>query len=607
MSLHESSLGDVTRGGQTTLHFFRMLGQVLKKFGAVLLFVYSIATFTQFWSNTDSYERYLGARYISTWIGYNILQNGENITPIDMPDGKTKRVKLKTIWGWNYLHSNWDGVLNKWIRAMIWSFLSVSLLVALLFWYIRRTGISQKAEDFLRGGQVVPAKELAQALRIKKKASDLVVAGMPLVFGSETSHILLAGSPGTGKSTLLRQLLGYIRHRGDRAICFSPSGDLIEWFYRDSDVILNPFDDRCPAWNLFDECEQDYHFDGFAAAMIPQPTKSDPFWNNSARVVLSSLIATMKGRGEYGVTGVLDRLTRWPLEDLYDYLRSTEAAALIDPASEKTAVSIRATAASFARALRYVGEEGDPFHIREWVLNDSGSDWVFLNARPDQIEAVRPLISAWIEIFTNTLMSLPADSKRRVWLIIDELPALNKIPSLSNFLAQARKYGGCGVIAFQQISQLRDRYGHDGAEDLAGLCATWVSMRQNDPETARWSANSFGETEILEAQENISYGAHEIRDGVSLSKTRKMRPLVLPSEILNLDDLEGYLRLPGDWPVGQYRMQYKKPKVIAPAFIPTSRKPASMAPIPTETRPDSDDQVVATAEPAQLNLDDDLV
>ena len=30
--LHSSSIGDVTRGGQLLIHFFRMLGQVLSKF-----------------------------------------------------------------------------------------------------------------------------------------------------------------------------------------------------------------------------------------------------------------------------------------------------------------------------------------------------------------------------------------------------------------------------------------------------------------------------------------------------------------------------------------------------------------------------------------------
>ena len=38
-----------------------------------------------------------------------------------------------------------------------------------------------------------------------------------------------------------------------------------------------------------------------------------------------------------------------------------------------------------------------------------------------------------------------ADTKKNLWIILDELPALGKIPSLKTASAEARKYGGCIV------------------------------------------------------------------------------------------------------------------------------------------------------------------
>lgn len=569
MSLHESGLGDVTRGGQTTLHFFRMFGQVIKKFVGVLLMFYSLITVVTFFQKTEPYERYLGVRYVTTFISYRILDNGEQKVPIMNKNGQMQTAQVKAIWAWPTLHTNFGTLVKVWIGAMVFSLTIIGSLLFFIMLYIRRTGIQHKKEDHLRGGQIVPVKELGQQLKREKRAGKIYAAGIPLIKDSETSHIEFIGSPGTGKSTLLRELMDSIRKRGDRVICYSPSGDFIEWYYREGkDVVLNPFDDRCPSWNLWEECREGYEFDTWAAAMVPTATSGDPFWSQAARTVLASLAEKMGEEGDPSIGKFMQRLTTIPLEWLHNYLRGTSAAALVDPASEKMAVSIRATAAQYAKSLNHIPVKDQSFNIREWVMNDKGDDWIFLNAKPNQIATVRPLISSWVELFANALMSLPSSRTRRVWLIIDELPSLNKLPSLSDFLAQARKYGGCGVIAFQQISQLREKYGNDGANDLAGLCATWISMRQNDPETAKWSASAFGESEVLEAQESISYGAHEMRDGISLNKTRKSRSLVLQSEVMNLNDLEGYIRLPGDLPIGKFKMKYAPVDAVAEAFVP---------------------------------------
>jgi len=46
-----------------------------------------------------------------------------------------------------------------------------------------------------------------------------------------------------------------------------------------------------------------------------------------------------------------------------------------------------------------------------------------------------------------------ADTKKNLWIILDELPALSKIPRLKTALAEAGKYGGCIVAGVQNIHQ----------------------------------------------------------------------------------------------------------------------------------------------------------
>ncbi|MBN9344473.1 MAG: type IV secretion system DNA-binding domain-containing protein [Holosporales bacterium] len=61
-----------------------------------------------------------------------------------------------------------------------------------------------------------------------------------------------------------------------------------------------------------------------------------------------------------------------------------------------------------------------------------------------------------------------------------------------------------------------------------------------------------------EIVENLSYGANTIRDGVSLNQQTHTKPIIIPTEIQNLKDLEAYIKLPGDYPITKLRMKYQQ-------------------------------------------------
>jgi len=71
----------------------------------------------------------------------------------------------------------------------------------------------------------------------------------------ESSHILLMGDTGAGKSSAIRQILRQVKERGDSAIIYDPAMDFVGEFYSPDrgDLILNPLDARCPYWSLDDE------------------------------------------------------------------------------------------------------------------------------------------------------------------------------------------------------------------------------------------------------------------------------------------------------------------------------------------------------------------
>ena len=573
--LHTSSVGDVTRGGQLLIHFFRMLWQVVRKFMHVLIVVLILTVVGVFVGRTQPYQRYVAFQYLVAEAKLTLFRNPEDPVQVKRRDGTQIRTSVGAVTGSPSIRRIWRGVLAEVIAACAIALLVLTLLFVSVLWFIYRTGRVQRQDRLLRGGQMLSALDARDLLRAHGVASDLSIAGVPLIAGTETAHTLVAGTTGSGKTQALLELLRGIRQRGDRVICFSPSGDFISAFYRpERDTILNPFDARCPSWDLWGDCPNAYDYDGLAAALIsPTLQTSDPFWNDSARKVFSAAVRRCRERHRESVRFLIHMLTIVPLANLHEFLARTPAAPLLDPSAEKTAISVRSNVANYTSALRYLPLERRPFGLRRWVAAERSDEWIFLNAADAQLASVRPLLSMWLEVLTNALLSLPASQSRRIWLVIDELPALQKIPSLEDFLARARKHGGCGVIAIQGLSQLQDRYGPNGAQTLTNLCNTWVGMLQKDPDSAKWLANAFGQAEVLESNTGLSYGANEIRDGVSLSSQRRLRPLVLESEIMALPPLAGFMRLGGGLPGGgtvpgvRFSFPYRRQASVASAFI----------------------------------------
>ena len=262
---------------------------------------------------------------------------------------------------------------------------------------------------------------------------------------------------------------------------------------------------------------------------------------------------------------LVDHLLKTELSALADAMEGTVAQSIVDPANPKTALSVRAMLTANIGAMDLLTDEGPPFSIREWIEHRSPG-FLFLTSRGDQHASLRGLISTWLEIAVNALLSLPREDGRRIWVILDELPTLHQLPSLRPGLAESRQFGGCFVLGVQVFSALRDLYGRDGAETISGLCGTRIVLAAPDKDTSEWSAESLGRVEVESLSESVSYETPH--GGVTLSTRRDVRPLVLPAEVARLQNLCGYLKFPGPWPVARIRLRYRARPPMARRFEP---------------------------------------
>ena len=448
----------------------------------------------------------------------------------------------------------------------------VACLVAL-----RIMGRSLRSGRRLRGGELATSRELVRrtlplhrsVVRLvrRKRSTPYAIAGIPWPTGAETRHTIVSGTTGSGKTVLIADLVEQIRKRGERCVIYDKMGSYTETFFDPGqDVLLNPLDARAPRWSPFLEARSARDFDTMAAALIPrQKDAADPFWITAARQLFSHGAAVLWQRGETGNGVLIDHLLKTELSALAEAMEGTVAQSIVDPANPKTALSVRAMLTANIGTMDMLPDEGTPFSIREWIEREGGGGFLFMTSRGDQHASLRGLISTWLEIAVNALLSLPREDGRRIWVILDELPTLHQLPSLRPGLAESRQFGGCFVLGVQVFSALRDLYGRDGAETISGLCGTRVVLAAPDRDTSEWSAESLGRVEVESLAEGVSYDTP--RDGVTLSARRDLRSLVLPAEVARLENLSGYLKFPGAWPVARVQLKYRARPSVAERFV----------------------------------------
>jgi len=294
-----------------------------------------------------------------------------------------------------------------------------------------------------------------------------------------------------------------------------------------------------------------------ASAIVPKSPHQDQFWENAGKALLASALKELRERGDEDSQRLYKILVRDNLTQFSRFFQNTDAATYTHTDGEKMTLSIRATLANAIQSFKYLKSVEKGFSIRDWVREEKSDQWLYLTARPDQRETLRSLMTGWLDTAINALMTLKPDSQRRLWFIVDELPSLQKLNSLRTIMAEGRKYGGSVLAGVQNFPQLSHVYGQNHAQSLLDLFNTKIFFRNTDPNTTGWISKVLGEAETTEHVENLSYGAHTMRDGISLSTQTKMKPLVIPTEIADLRDLEAYVKLPGAYPVTKLRMKYK--------------------------------------------------
>jgi len=386
-------------------------------------------------------------------------------------------------------------------------------------------------------------------------ADGVTLAGIPIPGRDETKHFKIIGTTGTGKSTVIRELLSAGLARGDRAIVADPDGGYHARFFQRyrGDILLNPFEGGSVKWDPFSEINDSYDVDQLASGLIPSsgvPSASE--WRAYARTFLCAVLRRSREGGYRSSTELWRLLSSASPEELRPVVAGTPAQPFLDGENARMFGSIRAVAVSAMAAFDYVQRQrAVPFSVRQWVRRPSAAGVLFLPYKAGQIAALKSMIATWMRLAIFEAMSAEENRDQRLWLVIDELDALGAIDGLKDALARLRKFGGRCVLGFQSVAQVSGTYGAGDAQTIIENCGNTLILRCSGSEnggTSQFASRLIGEREVLRRQ--ISRGSD--RDGAWSSRgSRRSKntseqyvteAAVMPSEIEQLPDFTGYLK-----------------------------------------------------------------
>ena len=478
------------------------------------------------------------------------------LTPEAVAIGDVRLVIQKVLWDSARLHD----FLGQWIYRdeTFLDFIKPGLLGGVVVFLVAlalaipkdsRRARERKEGRRLKGPELVTARkfnrrnrsdgigfELTEQTLIQKAFGKVQRLVLPRAV--ESSHILIMGDTGMGKSTLIRQILLQVEARGDTAIVYDPALEYTPKFYKPErgDIILNPIDHRMPYWSPSDELTHVTESSTLAASLFPHRPNENAFFTEGPRKIFAHLL-TFRPTPE--------ELAWWMCHEAeIDYrVKGTEYAAMIDRQAPAQRSGVLASLNMVAESLKLLPKEADTpkrWSAAAWANERKG--WLFLTSTPATRERLVPLTSLWLDTLVLRLMNYGQTGPRPVWFVLDELASLQRLPQLHTAVTENRKSNNPVVLGFQGRSQLETRYGHE-AEAMLSQPATKIFLATSEPNAARWISDAIGEIETERLTESRSGGRWgRSRNSETQNLQRQREPLVIPSEITGLQPLHGYLK-----------------------------------------------------------------
>jgi len=335
---------------------------------------------------------------------------------------------------------------------------------------------SVQHEAFVRAEKntkALPAIAKGHALVIGENVHRGIRTSASLSASERLAHTIIVGSSGTGKSTLLVNMIRQDMEHGDGCAVLDPHGDLIADVlravpkHRRDDVILfDPSDKEWPVgFNILDaESELEKNLLASDVASIFQRLSTS--WGDGMSTVLSNAVLAIL---ESKDGGTLLHLRRFLVDEVYrkSFLKAVEDQDVqFFWAKEWPLIGSRSIGPILTRLntflrpklIRHIVGQQQPKLRMGSVLAERKILLVKLaqgQIGNENAYLLGSLLLSKLLQATFARQRIPQHERKPFWLYLDEAEHF-VTPSVASLLTEARKYGVGLNLAFQMLSQLRD-------------------------------------------------------------------------------------------------------------------------------------------------------
>jgi type IV secretion system protein VirD4 len=204
---------------------------------------------------------------------------------------------------------------------------------------------------------------------------------------------------------------------------------------------------------------------------------------------------------------------------------------------------------------------------------------VYLGVAPKDLHRLQPLLNLFfqqaIAIQTDQLPEQNPALKYQVLMVLDEFPAIGRIPILAQASGFLPGYNVRTLLIMQTPAQLRQVYGEDGSRTLLKTLAGRIYFQPKDMDDAEEISRELGFTTVkvkthskpIWELSNGKTGRHR-----SVSVSEQKRPLMLPQEVRSLGKTKEIVFTEDTPPILCRKIRYYK----VPALRNRIRKPPAV-------------------------------
>ena len=452
---------------------------------------------------------------------------------------------------------NWNLVFKdiNYIKPILYSFFVDLALIPGIYFILKGNSNDlageSKNEKIIRGSVMGNVKKYDKS--VDRGDIFCYIGNIPISMKIIFRNLLVLGATGAGKTQVISKILYDSYDKYDyNAIIYDSKKDYVPKFYNSKyDIIFNPADDRCPAWNILDEVENKADAATLAEVLIPEPDSSNPngYFVTNARHILEAIILYLKIK-KIGTNENLIQLASKTPEYLISLFKSDsiiekESALAITALQSDEVKSMMTEVSRYLKAFTIMPSKPDKegmktFNITRDFLKKRKTR-IYLNLDKNSEIFVKPIMKIFIELLVKKFLSVPDGENNHTLFLLDELSGFEKTPSVTDLLDKGRSKMGSTVIGIQDVAKTNYIYGQELTKNIMNSCNSAIYLRVNNNEEAEYVSRQIGSQEV----ERATSGDSITDDKYTHSKSSQIveKRLFLPSDILKWPDLEAVIKL----------------------------------------------------------------